>query len=235
MNIVMKYIMNGKGYGLKILTFFSILLALILGGATYYQVNAYLNSKEVQEFVKNVPVLEIKDHKLVAPTDTYVNLKYPDMEGAFFVINTRSGDLDLMHFDTAFYLTPERIYVKAGPNIQTIDYDQDITITPDLIHKTIYATSILMPVFFGISLLLFIWIGYGFLYFVSKLFSWLIKKTIQPDMRGRIVLFAWITVLLIDFMFSFLGWGFSLSMAFIWAFILIALIMLKISDSEPVI
>ena len=234
MNTMTQYIVAGKGYGLKFLTLFSVLLALILGGTTYYQVNTYLKSETVQSFIADVPVLEIKDHKLVAPRDAYVVLEYPDMAGAFLVIDTRSDNLDLMHFETVFYLTPDRVYVKAGANIQTIEYDEDMIVTPDLIQKTIQMTSFLMPLFVGVSLLLFVWIGYGFLYFVSKLFSWLIKKPITPPMRGRIVLLAWVSILLIDFILSFFGWGFSLSMAFVWAFIFIALILLKISDSDSI-
>ena len=51
-------------------------------------------------------------------------------------------------------------------------------------------------------------------------------------MRSRIVLLSWISILLIDLIFSFFGLGFSLSMAFVWTLIVIALILLKISEIE---
>ena len=234
MNAIIRYIVNGKGYGLKFLTLFSVLLALIMGGITYHRIEGYFNSPAVQSFIANIPVLEIKNQKLVAPYDTHVVLEYPELEDTFFVINTQSGDFDLMRFETVFYLTPDRVYLKTGSNIQTMPYDQDMTITPDLIQKTVQMTTVLMPLFFGLFLFFFIWVGFGFLYFVSKLFLWLIKKTISPAMRSRIVLLSWISILLIDFIFSFFGLGFSLSMAFVWAFIFIALILLKISETESV-
>lgn len=234
MNTIIHYIINGKGYGLKFLTLFSVIFALVFGGIGYHRINEYLNSQEVQSFVANIPVLEIKNQKLVEPHDSYVVLEYPELENAFFVINTRAGDLDLMNFETAFYLTPDRAYIKTGNNIQTTEYDEDMIITPDFIRQALQMTTILMPLFFVVFLLLFIWVGYGFLYVISKLFSWIIKRPLSGPMRGRIVLLSWISILLIDFILSFVGLGFSLSMAFVWAFIFIALILLKISDSHQI-
>ena len=34
MNSIIRYIVNGKGYGFKFLTLFSVLLALVMGGVT---------------------------------------------------------------------------------------------------------------------------------------------------------------------------------------------------------
>ena len=232
MNSIIRYIVNGKGYGFKFLTLFSVLLALVMGGVTYYRIKEYSYSASVQSFIANIPILEIKNEKLIAPYDTHVVLEYPALENTFFVINTQSDDFDLMRFETVFYLTPDRAYLKTGPNIQTIPYEQDMIITPDLIQKTVQMTAVLMPIFFGIFLFFCVWIGFAFLYFVSKLFLWLIKKTISPAMRSRIVLLSWISILLIDLIFSFFGLGFSLSMAFVWTLIVIALILLKISEIE---
>lgn len=233
MNTIIHYILRGKGYGLKFLTLFSLIMALAMGLMTYNVMHGYLSGPEMQNFISEMPTLEIKNKKLIAPPDAYVKLAYPQMLNTFFVVNTSDTDLDLMHFDTAFYFTPDRVYLKMGDNIQASEYDADMTITPDFIKTVLKTGIVLIPIFFALFLSIFIWLGYGILYLAAKFFAFLIKKPIAADMRGRIVLLAWLCIMSLNFIFSFFGFAFSLSAALFWAFFLIALIFLKISDLNP--
>ncbi len=230
MNRIINYIKNGRGYGLKILMLFSVLLASLIGGMSYYSLNTHLKSAAVQEFISNVPTLEIRDEKLVAPVDTYVSLAYPQLPDTFFVINTREGDLDLMNFNSVFYLTPERAYIKMGNDLQTTEYTENMLVTPEMIESVVNKIVLLMPIGFGLLLILLIWLGYGFLYLVSQVFSWLIKRPVPSDMRGRIVLLAWMDILLIDFILTLFGWGFSLSTALVWSLLIVGLIFLRLTN-----
>lgn len=227
MDRMMNYVENGQGRGLKYFTFFSIIFCVLVGIVFSYTFNR-ISEVSLHSFIKQVPTIEIKGGKVVAPQNAYLAIPFVANENSGFVLDT-VNPTPQMAFDNGIYLTTDTVYIKSGNDVQTarLSNAQDIVITPDTLKILLNKVIALLSGMFAVSAFVILWIGYALLYLVVKLFFLILGRTTCPYNRGRSIFVAWSAIVTLDLVLFSFGYGFSLVTAFAFALLLAVFIIFK--------
>lgn len=227
MNSLANYIENGQGRGLKRFLLFTLLLGALFGvflGMIIYKTA----DLKVQDFFKQVPQVEIKGGKIVAPENAYIAIPFLDEDEGGFVLDT-TGAAPKMVFQNGIYVTTDKVYVKNGVqlNMAGLSDVPDSVLTLKDVKSFVGKSVAMIAGALGFGLLIVLWIGYALLYLAIKLFFLIIARTTCPYVRGRSVFVAWSSIIMLDILLVIFGYGYSLPIAFVLALLLAILIVFK--------
>lgn len=228
MDIFTKYIEYGKGKGLVYFLIVSIVLSVIFG----VNMNGYLqNASEneiISDFINRMPSFTIQNGQVVQPNDAYIFVPFEQGGEDGFILNTTGTPVNLT-FENGVYVTKNEIYVKTGNDIQTgtLAAIDDKVISPETLRALLPWFVTLATSFYALFMFGILWIGYGILYVLVKLFFLILGRTTCPYVRGRSVFVAWSSILILDYVLTALGHGFSPANALMLSLILAVFIVFK--------
>ncbi len=228
MDIFTKYIEYGKGKGLVYFLIVSIVLSVIFG----VNMNGYLqNASEneiISDFINRMPSFTIQNGQVVQPNDAYIFVPFEQGGKDGFILNTTGTPVNLT-FENGVYVTKDEIYVKTGNDIQTgtlVAIDNKV-ISPETLRELVPWLITLATSFYALFMFGILWIGYGILYVLVKLFFLILGRTTCPYVRGRSVFVAWSSILILDYVLTALGHGFSPANALMLSLILAIFIVFR--------
>lgn len=211
MNTFTGYIEYGKGRGLIYFLIVSIVLSVIFGANTYKYFQSAAESENVADFISRMPSVTIQNGQVVQPNDAYVFIPFEQGGEDGFILDTTNAPADRLTFTNGVYVTKNKVYFKVGDNIQenSLAAIGDRVITPEMLRGLVVRLLILTVFFYTLFMFGILWIGYGILYVLVKLFFLILGRTTCPYIRGRSVFVAWSSILILDYALTALGYGFS--------------------------
>lgn len=219
------YLRNGKGYGLKYLFLFSVLV-VILSYVMYHKSFQFMwEQTSMEEVLTQVPVLTFKDHQLLA-LDKPFKEDLLGMEAPFYLVIDPSLDQQKISDESdGLYLTKNDVWVHLNGQMMSVGTYQNIpnmiVTGPDLL-KFVQQGFQTILIFFAFLSAFLIWFGYAFLLLMTLFFGFLIGfKCPISGLISRLAVVSWSffftlfmgMILLLNQPLS-LTWTFGFSLAF---------------------
>ena len=209
MDCLSRYIQNGKVlHWKKIIAVFlgvALLCTLLLGGKlayTFYQ-------SDFQNFLKSIPVIDIQDKTVLKPENTTWKTVIPDSNIKLCIDTTENPRTEAP--EVGLLLTRKNLIFAFNGQIKEYELPQEkTTIDTPFLQQMIRVVIINTCLFIGIILLFFFLLGYGATISLASLILWGFKRQTDKIMIRKAALIGWVSVLLLDFVLIFGGYGFSL-------------------------
>lgn len=229
MNTFTGYIEYGKGRGLIYFLIVSIVLSVIFGIVIHNRMQEMVKDEVVTNFIDRMPTFTIQNGQVVQPKDAYIVVPFElgDQDG--FILDTTNTPMDQLTFANGVYVTTNKVYFKTGDTIQetALSAIGNRVITPEMLRELSTRLMTLATFFYSLFLFVILWIGYGILYVLVKLFFLILGRTTCPYIRGRSVFVAWSCILILDYVLFAFGYGFSPANALALALILAIFIVFR--------
>lgn len=199
-----QYFKAGKGRGLKIVFWSTLILSIIFGGLTFYTGHQFFKHPMITDFVNSVPTFEIKDGKI--QNDKIKWVSYMPMTQIPVVINTTLDTLSLPVPD-GLYVTRSAMYSvsERGTRVDRSPLLENQEISPKLIYKTLENFAISFGI--GIFLFFFIvsWLAYLIAVAFTYLFGWLVRAKLAVHRPWRVAAVTWIIGLILSMVLAMGG------------------------------
>lgn len=203
-----QFIKSGKGRGLKLVFWTTLLLSLLFGTFTYYTGVQFFKHKLITEFVDSVPTFTIKDGVIQDQ-----NLKwsaYIPMTRFPVVIDTTQDTLSLPVPD-GWYITRSAMFSVSnrGTQVDRAALLDNQEISPTYIYSTLKRFALSFAV--GIFVFFFIvsWLAYLLAVALTALFAWCIRAKLATHRAWRVAAITWVLGLLFAIILAFGGFVFS--------------------------
>ena len=199
-----QFIKSGKGRGLKLVFWTTLLLSLLFGAFTYYTGAQFFKHKLITDFVDSVPTFTIKDGTIQDK-----NLKWASfipMTRFPVVIDTTQETLSLPVPD-GLYITRSAMFSVAehGTRIDRAALLENQEVSPSYIYSTLKRFALSFAV--GIFVFFFVvsWIAYLFAVAFTALFAWLVRAKLATHRAWRMAAVTWSIGLLVSMILAFGG------------------------------
>lgn len=206
-----KYVQNGRGIGLKVVVWISLLVGLLTGICSVMIIKSLLQ-EQIDTFVETLPIVKIEKGKIIEPIYHNEVWIIPDLDGnqqkdLRIIADTAVDSVDYIPQDTDIYLTAKKIYLsnKFEKGIIDIPSDLSIVVTHDVVKQ--FLNKVLWFSGISVGLLLFV---LSILFFLLglvpvMLFGRLINRSLTMDMWGRAFAWPWVIVWNISIVAGVLG------------------------------
>ncbi len=219
------YLRNGKGYGLKYLFLFSVLVVL-LSYAMYYKSFQFMwEQTSMAEVLGQAPVLTFEDHQLRSVEKPFKE----DLLGMgapfYLVIDPSLDQQKISEGSDGLYLTKSDIWLHLNGQMMSAGTYQNIPnmiVTGSDLLKFVQQGFQAILIFFALLSAFLIWFGYAFLLLMTLFFAFLIGfKCPISGLISRLAVVSWAffftlflgMILLLNQPLS-LTWIFGFSLAF---------------------
>ncbi len=203
-----QYIKSGKGRGLKLVFFTTLLLSLLMGAFTYYTGVQFFKHKLITQFVDSIPTFVIKDGQIQNNKLKWAS--YIPMTHIPVVIDTTLDTLSVPVTD-GLYITRSAMFSVAdhGTRIDRAALLDNQLITPMYIYSVLRRFVFSFAV--GIFIFFFIvsWLAYLLAVALTALFSWMVRAKLATHRAWRVAAVTWTVGLLLSMILSFGGFIFS--------------------------
>ena len=210
MDKLTNYIQNGKPLtGKKLLVIFAM-LALVWGGAIYALMLYFVQKPEAQQFIQDIPAIEIRDGYIVNPTDTIWHKTFPGTDAEFYV-DTTQDEVSSLPAPTVFYMTRRKVYMSVQGQVQEEELStENILINKDTLTEAIHSFVPKVALLMAILTFLLLWCGMWGTYLLCRLFLSLKEQTPDRELVKRSVCIGWLSVFGLNIILLILGHGFGL-------------------------
>ena len=166
MQKLVNYILNGKGFGLRWLFLFSVILSLILSVLIKYYGNEFVPS--LQEAAQQILPIKVVDGKMVTPDgiDKTIQMKLsenlPEVSFPFYV-RTTVDSLEVKNLQPGIYMTKTAVYTVNNDKVEVRELsgsfeipqgDYTDTFKNIITYAAVFCGLIMVPFFFILFLLL---------------------------------------------------------------------------------
>ncbi|MBQ3695509.1 MAG: DUF1189 family protein [Alphaproteobacteria bacterium] len=208
MKKIAQYIKSGKGRGLKLVFFATLLLSVIFGTMTYYVGQKFFKNQMITEFVDSVPTFVIKDGAIQNN-----NIKW----GSFIpmtripvIIDTTQESISLPVPD-GFYVTRSAMFSVAdrGTRVDRAPLPDAQLVSPtyvySLLRRFVFSFAVGIFIFFFIVS----WIAYLLAVLLTAFFAWLVRAKLATHRAWRVAAVTWVLGLLLSLILAFGGLVYS--------------------------
>ena len=204
------YIQNGEKLTLKKVFMVFAILTLIWSGIIYTLSSYLIKTPEVQQFIKDVPTIDIQNGQVIEPIDTVWHKTLP-MADAVLYIDTTQDEMTSFPEPTAFYLTRKKIYMAVQGQVQEESLsNENISINQEVLLKAAQSLVPRLTLLVAGLTLLFLWIGWGGTYLLGRLFlGWRTQPT-DREVVKRAAYIGWLSVFGLNVILLILGHGLGL-------------------------
>lgn len=229
MNTFTGYIEYGKGRGLIYFLIVSIVLSIIFGVSMNNRLQNAAKDEAVVNFINRMPSFTIENGQVVSPQNAYIVVPFETGGQDGFILDTTNTPMDQLTFANGIYVTTNKAYFKTGETIQETPLGTlgNKVITHEVLQALLLRLVTMAAFFYALFLFGALWVGYGILYVLVKLFFLILGRTTCPYIRGRSVFVAWSSILILDFVLFAFGYGFSPANALAFALILAIFIVFR--------
>ena len=199
-----QYFKAGKGRGLKLVFWTTLVLSLLMGAYAYHGGMQFFKRKPITDFVDSIPILTIKDGTI--QNDNLKWVSYIPMTRFPVVIDTTLDTLPLPVPD-GLYVTRSAMFSVAehGTRVDRSPLLDNQVITPSYIHQALRKFAFSFAVGIFLFFLIVSWIAYLVAVAVSALFAWIIRAKLAPHRVWRVAAFTWVIGLLTSMILAFGG------------------------------
>ena len=235
MERIFNYIARGKGWGIKWLLLFTLVVTVVYAAGIRSVGNRTL-VPAAQEVADRFLPIRVEEGIVVEPTDTVKNYTLvlgdendADAETIEFVMNTGVDSLNTEGLDNGLYLTRKAIYTVAGGKTEIRKLESSFYLPQgdytDVFNSILNQTIIFFGIFGYMILFAFYLLAVMFYACCSYAVSTLMKKKFEFDLRMRLSVLAFIATYAV---FGLLGlFGFSSKIIFFVAVLALQGLILK--------
>ena len=235
MERIFNYIARGKGWGIKWLLLFTLVVTVVYAAGIRSVGNRTL-VPAAQEVADRFLPIRVEEGIVVEPTDTVKNYTLvlgdendADAETIEFVMNTGVDSLNTEGLDNGLYLTRKAIYTVAGGKTEIRKLESSFYLPQgdytDVFNSILNQTIIFFGIFGYMILFAFYLLAVMFYACCSYAVSALMKKKFEFDLRMRLSVLAFVATYAV---FSLLGlFGFSSKIIFFVAVLALQGLILK--------
>lgn len=235
MERIFNYIARGKGWGIKWLLLFTLVVTVVYAAGIRSVGNRTL-VPAAQEVADRFLPIRVEEGIVVEPTDTVKNYTLvlgdendADAETIEFVMNTGVDSLNTEGLDNGLYLTRKAIYTVAGGKTEIRKLESSFYLPQgdytDVFNSILNQTIIFFGIFGYMILFAFYLLAVMFYACCSYAVSALMKKKFEFDLRMRLSVLAFIATYAV---FGLLGlFGFSSKIIFFVAVLALQGLILK--------
>ena len=202
------FIKSGKGRGLKLVFWATLLLSLLFGSFTFYTGRQFFKHKLITDFVDSVPTFTIKGG--VIQNDHLRWISFIPMTKIPVVIDTTQETLSLPVPD-GLYITRSAVFSvsERGTRVDRSELFEDQEISPEFIYKTLWRFALSFAI--GIFLFFFIvsWLAYLLAVGLTLLFAWSVRAKVATQRAWRVAAVTWVIGLLVSLILAFGGLVYS--------------------------
>ncbi len=189
---VKKYMLTGRGIGLKIVTLMSLLVGIIVGIVTPVILTDMLNEdNSLNDFIDRLPIVTIEKGKIVDPIYNkdvwYVPIKQANGSDLKIIADTTVDSVESIPADTAVYITARNIYTPT--DVITLPPELSTVITHDVMREGVKKGLWVIGFMSGIMIFAVGIIGFLIAYIPMMFIGWIMNRRLTVDTWGRI--FAW--------------------------------------------
>ncbi len=235
MERIFNYIARGKGWGIKWLLLFTLVVTVVYAAGIRSVGNRTL-VPAAQEVADRFLPIRVEEGIVVEPTDTVKNYTLvlgdendADAETIEFVMNTGVDSLNTEELDNGLYLTRKAIYTVVGGKTEIRKLESSFYLPQgdytDVFNSILNQTIIFFGIFGYMILFAFYLLAVMFYACCSYAVSALMKKKFEFDLRMRLSVLAFIATYAV---FGLLGlFGFSSKIIFFVAVLALQGLILK--------
>ena len=240
MERIFNYIARGKGWGIKWLLLFTLVVTVVYAAGIRSVGNRTL-VPAAQEVADRFLPIRVEEGIVVEPTDTVKNYTLvlgdendADAETIEFVMNTGVDSLNTEELDNGLYLTRKAIYTVVGGKTEIRKLESSFYLPQgdytDVFNSILNQTIIFFGIFGYMILFAFYLLAVMFYACCSYAVSALMKKKFEFDLRMRLSVLAFIATYAV---FGLLGlFGFSSKIIFFVAVLALQGLILKDFSEE---
>lgn len=213
---IRRYVANGRGIGLKVVTLVGLLIGLIIAvsGPVIFLKTLNIDGS-LDSFINSLPIVKIENGKIVDPIYDNEVWIIPDSAGDTqndikVIANTKIDDVDVIPSDVSAYITARTIYLSDGNQMRVFRLPEgtNTVITHDVlrsaVNKMIWGAGMILGFFIFVSGILGFLVGYIPLLIVGLI----IGRKISADTWGRAFAWPWVIVWGIGVLGGMFGWFF---------------------------
>ena len=204
------YIQNGKELTLKKIFIVFMTLTLVWGGVIYALMTYLVKTPDMQQFLDDIPVIEMSAGQVITPADTVWQKALP-MTDAVLYIDTTKDSLTSFPEPTAFYLTRRKVYMAVRGQVQEEDLPtENILINHEAVLSAVQSLVPRITILIAGLTFLFLWIGMAGTYFLSRLFLGFREKPTDKEIVKRAGFVGWLSVFGLNVVLLCIGHGLGL-------------------------
>jgi len=231
MDRLSNYIKNGKQVTFSKLGVIFFVIALVLTGIGAVLSSYLFYRSDFQDFLKDIPAVEIQDGQVQKPLDLNWEKKLDNGSLDLRIDTTRDKISD--SFENAFVLTRQKLYIYYKGDVKEIELPKEkTTVNYQVISKVLFRGIINLILLFGALLFLLLWIGYFGTYLFSRFAFWCLQKKADKGVFTRSLLVGWLSVFGLNFLLFLFGYGFSLSTGILFASLITFFCVLRVSKES---
>ena len=231
MDKLSNYIKNGKPVTFSKLGIIFLLVTFVLAGLGFALGTYLFYRPDFQDFIKDIPPIEIQDGKVQKPLDLTWEKDLNSEELRLRIDTTK--DTASGTFENGFLLTRQKLYVYLKGEGKELQLPQEKTIiNTQVISKVLFRGIINLILLSGALLFLLLWIGYLGTWLFSRFAFWCLQKSADKGVLSRSLLVGWLSVFSLDFLLFLFGYGFSLSMGILFASLITLFCALRINKES---
>ena len=185
MSKLSNYIKQGRGRGLKIVLYFSLVFALMVGVLSYLRAKSVITDPATEQFIASVPTFEVKDG--VAQDNTVKWGTILPIYAQPLVIDTSIENIALPVPD-GFYLTKNAFFIIQNNATQTqrFELSGNFDISPDFAKKALNTVVIISSIMLVASVFISIWFTYLLSVLLTALAGWLFRLSLAQRRVWRL-------------------------------------------------
>lgn len=219
MNIA-NYIQNGNPCRNMRLSFIFGIIALIFSGIIYLLSTHLLGTKEMIEFIDQIPTIQIENEQVITPTNFVFEKKIPFTDSYVLIDTTKEEPTQTV--ESGVMMTKTHIVISMGGQIQMYRLPMEKQTVDSAFIKQLLKQGIQnMAVALTVVLFILLWLGFMLTLILTHLILMILKRQIVKDVIKRSVFVGWLSVIALNIVL--LGFGYALS------FFIIVLVALAIS------
>ena len=179
MNRLINYIINGQGWGLKLILIYSLILAMV-GGFNIKRIGDNM-IPSAQEIAYKILPIKIEQGRIINPSgfegqfNLNLSSKLPDFKFPF-VMNTNVDTLDVKNLKEGIYLTRSSLYTVTNGQVRVAELSDTLEIPQgdytDFFQKVVNYTT--LALIFVMSIILFAFWSIASLFY--SIIAWAITK-----------------------------------------------------------
>lgn len=216
MTRLLSFILNGRGYGLKLTFLFTAAIGLAAALLSGLFLKDVAEKTEIHPLFQQLPTLHITAGQLA---DLAAPFEYTDAKsGLSLVINPLLPEAEAQA-DKTIYLLRDRVIMRLdGEAPITLSLPQgNITFDKERILKSLQTAATFVPIVMGVWLGILVFLGFLGTWGATLLLAPLVGRAYGPAVIGRAAAFSWGTLMLLDALMFLGGGAFSLSAAVLFA------------------
>ncbi len=232
MEKLFRYIQFGSGFGFKYVFLFVLAIEVLFSG--FYGVvvlNKLQNNSEVVSFVRQLPVIKIKDGVVFEPKETKVSYEIPGTSALSFTIDTTQSDFtNPAQLPAGVTLTQKALSVNVGGEMSLFSLPEEADLTHETILQSINFFLGMMWVMAVVLIFVGTFLGFALTYLAVLLFFWVAGMRVISDQIARCSALSWMCILALDLLLVAAGFGFSLLSGVVLAVILSLFVLMRLKN-----